>query len=213
VSCRDITDAAARALHWFMDPLVLAAMAKWPQVPAVYGWLRLTARGQWLIRGEPIQLPALRAFIDRNYAADAQGRWYFQNGPQRVFVSLDVAPWIWRVLPAPGGSTLVAHTGAPVHELRGAWLDSRGRIFVLTELGIGLVDSTDAGQVMDALASGGGAVSAAQLEAVVAGRAAALSLRGARLGLNTTVDLLPLDADAVAQQFGFVPQPRPRQQP
>lgn len=191
-----------------MDPLVLAAMAKWPQVPAVFGWLRLTARGQWLIRGEPIELPALRAFIDRNYAADAQGRWYFQNGPQRVFVSLDVAPWIWRVLPAPGGSTLVAHTGAPVHDLRGAWLDSRGRIFLLTELGIGLVDSTDAGRVMEALASGGGAVAAAQLDALVAGRAVGLSLRGEALGLEGTAELLPLDAGAVASRFGFVTDPQ-----
>src|SRR5690606_15898587 len=35
-----------------MDPEVLAAIAKWPNVPAVYGWLGLTARGEWRLRGE-----------------------------------------------------------------------------------------------------------------------------------------------------------------
>ncbi|MGB3277244.1 MAG: DUF2946 family protein, partial [Castellaniella sp.] len=30
-----------------MDDQVLAAMARWPNVPAVHGWLSLTARGQW----------------------------------------------------------------------------------------------------------------------------------------------------------------------
>ncbi|MCD6666313.1 MAG: DUF2946 family protein, partial [Hydrogenophaga sp.] len=28
-----------------MDEIVKAAMAKWPQVPACYGWLGLDARG------------------------------------------------------------------------------------------------------------------------------------------------------------------------
>jgi hypothetical protein len=59
-----------------MDPLVLAALAKWPDVPAVTGWLSLTARGDWRLRGEPIGNDAIRAFIGRNYASDAQGRWY-----------------------------------------------------------------------------------------------------------------------------------------
>jgi len=77
-----------------MDAVVAQAMAKWPNVPAVYGWLALDRRGNWLIKGERIANQALRDFISRNYAADDAGRWYFQNGPQRVYVTLAYTPLV-----------------------------------------------------------------------------------------------------------------------
>jgi hypothetical protein len=90
-----------------MDHIVKAAMAKWPNVPACTGWLALDRRGRFRMRdtacqaagapGEPIQHAALNAFIARNYTADAEGRWFFQNGPQRVFVDLDYAPLVVRL--------------------------------------------------------------------------------------------------------------------
>ena len=82
-----------------MDPSVLAAIAKWPGVPDVFGWLSLTARGEWRMRGEPIANPAICEFIGRNYAADEGGRWYFHSGPQRVYVTLELAPWVYRMQP------------------------------------------------------------------------------------------------------------------
>ncbi|XOT98625.1 DUF2946 family protein, partial [Alcaligenes pakistanensis] len=33
-------------------------------------------------------------FFNRNYQADEKGRWFIQNGPQRVYVRLDAAPLI-----------------------------------------------------------------------------------------------------------------------
>ena len=72
-----------------MDEVVLRAMAKWPNVPAVYGWLALDRRGNWLIKRETIANDGLNAFISRNYLHDEAGQWYFQNGPQRVYVELD----------------------------------------------------------------------------------------------------------------------------
>ncbi|MFJ2993864.1 DUF2946 family protein [Pandoraea sp. NPDC087047] len=90
-----------------MDEIVRQAMAKWPNVPHCYGWLALDRRGQWRMRdestqaagtaGDPIRHAALIAFIARNYASDAAGRWYFQNGPQRVYVSLAYAPFVVRL--------------------------------------------------------------------------------------------------------------------
>ncbi len=85
-----------------MDEIVSRSMLKWPDVPAVYGWLSLDRRGSWMIktvagRFERIANAAVREFIARNYAADAEGRWYFQNGPQRVFVALDYTPWVYRL--------------------------------------------------------------------------------------------------------------------
>jgi hypothetical protein len=90
-----------------MDEIVRQAMAKWPNVPHCYGWLALDRRGQWCMRdeaaqaagapGDPIRHAALIAFIARNYACDEGGRWYFQNGPQRVYVALAYAPFVVRL--------------------------------------------------------------------------------------------------------------------
>jgi len=90
-----------------MDESVRQAMARWPDVPNCYGWLALDRRGQWRLRnefaqqhglsGDPIRHETLVAFIERNYLHDERGAWYFQNGPQRVFVSLAYAPWVVRL--------------------------------------------------------------------------------------------------------------------
>jgi hypothetical protein len=77
-----------------MDSQVARSMAKWPNVPAVYGWLDLDRRGNWRIRGQRILHRGLCDFISRNYQADDHGRWYFQNGPQRVFVKLAYTPLV-----------------------------------------------------------------------------------------------------------------------
>ena len=60
-----------------MDEVVARSLAKWPNVPAVYGWLELDRRGNWLIKGSRIGNAALREFIARNYDADEHGRLYF----------------------------------------------------------------------------------------------------------------------------------------
>ncbi len=109
-----------------MDEIVLRSMLKWPDVPAVYGWLSLDRRGNWMIktvagRFERIAHAAVREFIGRNYASDPEGRWYFQNGPQRVFVALDCTPWVYRLDDA--GQGLLAHTGAVPRALEAVFLD------------------------------------------------------------------------------------------
>eukprot|EP01136_Pigoraptor_vietnamica_P006422 Opistho-1_new@39351 len=103
--------ATGSAGHSDMDAIVQAALKKWPNVPHCYGWLALDARGDWYMRDERIQAAGafpqvkgskvnhekLREFIARNYAADEQGCWFFQNGPQRVYLQLEAAPWVWRI--------------------------------------------------------------------------------------------------------------------
>jgi hypothetical protein len=123
-----------------MDEIVKAAMIKWPNVPAVYGWLELTARGEWKIRGEPVDNESIREFIRRNYANDGCGNWFFQNGPQRVYVTLEATPVIYRL---DEFGRLQSHTGAHPHELRAAFADAKGRLLLETELGPGLIDSQD----------------------------------------------------------------------
>jgi hypothetical protein len=136
-----------------MDDIVKAAMAKWPSVPAVHGWLELTARGEWRIKGEPIDNRSIRDFIARNYTHDAEGNWFFQNGPQRVFVSLEATPLIYRL---DESARLRAHTGTRPHELRGVLADPEGRLFLVTELGPGLVDSRDTTAFAERLVDGHG---------------------------------------------------------
>ena len=136
-----------------MDEIVKAAMAKWPNVPAVYGWLELTSRGEWKIKGEPIGNEAICDFIGRNYTNDGCGNWFFQNGPQRVYVSLTATPIIYRL---DEFGRLQTHTGAMPHELRAAFADVEGRLFLDTELGSGLVDSQDTVKFADRLVDGEG---------------------------------------------------------
>ena len=127
-----------------MDEIVLRGMAKWPDVPAVYGWLSLDRRGQWLIKGERISNPLVTEFIGRNYARDERGCWFFQNGPQRVFVVLDFAPFVYRVV-SPEGSPLAleTHNSKPVSTVTGAWIDENGAALLETEHGIGAVHDRD----------------------------------------------------------------------
>jgi hypothetical protein len=122
-----------------MDAVVAQAMAKWPNVPAVYGWLSLDRRGNWLIKGERITNHALREFIARNYEADEKGRWYFQNGPQRVYVGLAYTPLVVH----HEGEPLVDHCGRPFEVTR-AYLDDEGSVLVEGAGGrIALLDDRD----------------------------------------------------------------------
>ena len=127
-----------------MDAVVARAMAKWPNVPAVYGWLSLDRRGNWLIKGERIANHALRDFIARNYDADEQGRWYFQNGPQRVYVRLAYTPLVAHY----EGERLIDHCGRPFAAER-AYLDDEGSVLVEGEGRIALVDDRDLARYAD----------------------------------------------------------------
>jgi Protein of unknown function (DUF2946) len=121
-----------------MDSVVARAMAKWPNVPAVYGWLALDRRGNWLIKGERIANTALREFIGRNYEADSAGRWYFQNGPQRVYVTLAYTPLVVH----HEGDELIDHCGRPF-AARIAYLDDEGSVLMAGERAIALLDDRD----------------------------------------------------------------------
>ena len=140
-----------------MDDIVKQAMAKWPNVPHAYGWLGLDARGNWFLRdaaaqalgafasghagakGSRIEHAKLIEFIQRNYDHDAQGQWFFQNGPQRVYVELEVTPWIWRVHP---DGTVASHSGLSA-VARQAFTDESGRVYLECDLGFGLVHTQD----------------------------------------------------------------------
>lgn len=146
-----------------MDESVIAAMARWPDVPDVFGWMSLSENGHWRLHpngdalldadavssGEPISSTRIRNFINRNYTHDAYGRWFFQNGPQRVFVRLDAAPYILQTRDA--AAALQTHTGLTVKVEHAWWLDDGGRLYAQTEHGPGLIAGRDLSAVLDSL--------------------------------------------------------------
>ena len=127
-----------------MDDAVVRSLARWPNVPAVYGWLELDRRGNWRIKGERIGNPAFRDFISRNYAADERGCWYFQNGPQRVYVALAYTPFVLHY----EGERLFDHCGAPAEALETS-LDDEGSVLIRASQGIGLLDDRDLARYAD----------------------------------------------------------------
>jgi hypothetical protein len=152
-----------------MDQIVKAAMRKWPTVPHCYGWLALDARGDWYLRDEPTQAAApfpqlkgsriehdgLREFIQRNYEADVRGCWYFQNGPQRVYVELEAAPWVLRLQHGIGAERwLISTRDGRSARCRAAWLDEGGRVFLDCDIGFGLLHSLDTELAAQAVEAG-----------------------------------------------------------
>ena len=159
-----------------MDDIVKAALAKWPNVPDCYGWLGLDARGNWYMRDDRAQAAGafcapspepgrqlaskgsllkhdkLIDFIQRNYAADTQVQWFFQNGPQRVYVELEATPFVWRVGGAPDFD-VTSHAGESAITQR-CFIDEHGRVYLETALGFGLVHTQDMLQVADAVELG-----------------------------------------------------------
>ena len=152
-----------------MDEIVLKALAKWPNVPHCYGWLGLDARGNWFLRDDRTQaagpFPAEKGsmlrhdklidFIHRNYAPDDEGRWFFQNGPQRVYVELEAAPHVWRLAARAGAAPEVrSHAGEAPVAVESVWVDERGRLFLATDAGFGLVHTQDMEAAADAIEAG-----------------------------------------------------------
>jgi len=151
-----------------MDDIVKQALAKWPHVPDCYGWLGLDARGNWFMRDDRVQAQGpfaggtaqskgsqlkhekLIEFIQRNYEPDAQGQWFFQNGPQRVYVELEVTPLIWRV---NDDYSIQDHTGKPARVQR-CLLDEQGHLYLEAASGFGLVHTMDMGHAADAVEQG-----------------------------------------------------------
>ena len=194
-----------------MDDIVVRGMAKWPNVPAVYGWLSLDRRGNWLIKGERISNPLVTEFIGRNYARDERGCWYFQNGPQRVFLDLDYAPLVYRIV-SPQGAPLAieSHSGKPVTILAGAWLDESGTMLLETDCGIGTVHDRDLDLVLPHLADAkGNPLTEDQLDQLME-----RAQRGNEVPLwlkfrEGSVRIGAIASREISGRFGFVARPLP----
>lgn len=195
-----------------MDDIVKKAMAKWPNVPHCYGWLALDARGAWRMRDERVQhlglagdkviQEALLGFINRNYAVDERGCWYFQNGPQRVFLNLETTPYVARTDPQHG---LVLHTGEPVAAIERAFMTETGEVIIDAGGCIAQVDDRDGAQMMGMMEVDGRPASDEDVMAWLDSAKGALTLRYK----SEWVALQRVARDDVAAVCGFVRLPEP----
>jgi hypothetical protein len=197
-----------------MDDSVIQAMAKWPNVPHCYGWLALDARGRWRMRddraqrlglpGDVISNAALVGFINRNYLHDERGRWYFQNGPQRVYVTLEAAPFIAHTDPAHG---FLLHTRQPLAAIERAWLTEAGNLLLEGDGKIAMVDDRDMAECMAGF----------RIDGAPAGDRDILDwverpdhpATPAIVCNGRTLPLRRIARAALPERFGFVPAPSP----
>ena len=169
-----------------IDKSVQKAMAKWPEVPECFGWLNLNRRAEWSIKGEKIHHVKTQRFLQRNYNFDKLGRWFVQNGPQRVFVSLEYTP---RLYGFSSHSGFYIHNEAKIPVLLDFFLDEYGNLLLSTALGVGVVDDRDLSAASDLIE----AVNDIPTE---------LSYRGKNYKIK------PIAKALVPKHFGFVQNPR-----
>jgi hypothetical protein len=89
--------------------------------------------------------------MDRNYADQSDGAWFFQNGPQRVFVRLDAAPLIVHV--DPHLQTLTTHHGKTIQHVSHWYCDETGQLYAKTDCGPARIDDRDLQGVAEVLRS------------------------------------------------------------
>ncbi len=102
--------------------------------------------GDKAIKGSKLTHEKLIGFINRNYSfevgAGGEQQWYFQNGPQKVYVELACTPYIWRLSKEGEVLKITSHNGLAAN-YQGCQLDDLDRLYLRTDLGIGLVHSMD----------------------------------------------------------------------
>lgn len=198
-----------------MDQSVKDAIARWPDVPAVYGWLSLDGRGRWRLHpqgqataggaGESITNTQILDFINRNYEHDDAGRWYFQNGPQRVFLRLDGAPYVLRL--SDNNLGLLTHTEKAVASVSAWWLDDAGQLYAMTPLGPGIVLDRDLPALLESLTTQHGARLLDSLDPLPVNETLLVTWPG----MYPAAPLQTIAQQDIAQRLGFDPNPGPPQ--
>ncbi|MFA9273602.1 MAG: DUF2946 family protein [Candidatus Aquirickettsiella gammari] len=199
-----------------MDDIVLAAMAKWPNVPHCYGWLALDARGHWRMRderaqalnlaGDLIRNPSLQGFINRNYLCDGNGNWHFQNGPQKVYVDLAATPYIAQILP---DNSWRLHTGQIMPAAQRVWILDDGNIVCQADQFLCQLDDRDIALFLETLSENQLPLSEARLLEFMEVSPEAVSefTISARIA-DQEIRLEKSDLISLMREAAYCPQPR-----
>jgi hypothetical protein len=130
-------------MGYFSVMTITKANIKWPNVPDVYNWLSLDHRGNWLIKREKIHHQGLKDFISTHYTEDSLGRWFFQNGPQRVFVTLGYTPYVLSIQSDGTTTHFKTQTNKVIASFDQLWIDNEGRMLASWGRHIGLISDQD----------------------------------------------------------------------
>jgi hypothetical protein len=195
-----------------MDDAVLSALAKWPNVPACYGWIRLDARGRWHLgqdggAHEIVRHAGLANFLGRNYACNEHGEWFCQNGPQRAYVVFDLVPWVARLFDAH----VETHTGVRIAHIDAVLLDEHARVYFACEHGCASLDDRDLARFVDALCDADG--KRVPDEALTTVIDTAETFATSSIFWRSALGLIPLQPCRHAlleARFGFCGRPCPR---
>jgi hypothetical protein len=188
-----------------LEDWVLRALKRWPNVPHLYGWLRLDRRGRWLIKGETISRPQIIDTINRNYAADEQGRWFFQNGPQRGYVQLEYAPLVVR---AGVGDVLTTHTDMRVNQVSEVFMDETGALLMHTEHGAAALIDDELDWALQRMYVDDRLITDDQLADALAMPTGGMTQITLRLG-QQAIAIQRLDSALAPAQLHFVRDPQP----
>ena len=204
-----------------MDEQVLRSLIKWPNVPDCYGWLALDRRGQWRmvdeyaqqhhLPGKLIDHAALNEFISRNYASDTAGRYFFQNGPQRVFITLAATPWVVRIIPSESSAQMMTQCHSQMTP-SGALSDEQGNIYIVGSTQQTVFQDIEnqpfAVKVMSsvALLHDHDLDHFSELATL---REEACSFGGSWTWHGQLLPLDPIHSDELSQRFGFIQHPAP----
>ncbi|WP_114663122.1 DUF2946 family protein [Polynucleobacter necessarius] len=204
-----------------MDEQVLRSLIKWPNVPDCFGWLALDRRGQWCmvdefaqqnqLPGQIIQHAALNECIRRNYASDSFGRFFFQNGPQRVFITLAVTPWVARIIPSESGSQIVTQCHKTM-EPSAALSDEQGNIYILGSTIETICTDFDHQQFETAERSIVALLHDHDLDLfseLAKPREEVCSFGGSWNWHGERLPLDPIHSDELSKKFGFIQHPQP----
>lgn len=189
-----------------MQPWVLKAMERWPNVPALFGWLRLDRRGRWLVQGEVISHLRIIEAINHNYAHDEHGRWYFQNGPQRGYMELEYAPFVLR----RESDGFVTHNNLRVERPTQAILDEVGTLSLSTEHGLGEVYGGDLDWVLERLSIGEHAMDEEDIADLLDLPSGTETNAVLALG-HERLPVVRIDSRDLPDMFGFDRDPQPRE--
>ena len=129
-----------------MDEIVKQAMAKWPNVPSVFGWLGLDRRGKWRIKGERIANPASPISSAAITSTTRKAAGFSRTGRSACSSRSNTrrSSSASTGTPIPRAALRIeAHTGRAVHRIDGAWIDDAGIVLLATDAGVGMIDDRD----------------------------------------------------------------------
>ncbi len=157
------------------------------------------------MRGEPVQHKGLATFLGRQYGHDESGRYFVQNGPQRVFVELEYTPWI---LHLDSQGALETHTGESAGQIHSAILDEEGNFLLKNDIGIALLCDRDLPALLPRLCDTNGSIAddatvLAFIEQTSANQYLSLHWQGQKI----PVEFLP--CKQIPRHFGYVTAPAP----